>query len=222
MWLIRKFTLVRQKGHSTNTFRSYQLKNRNTNYANHFLDNKGNIVNDELKMLHTVDKGLKANMLKSLKTNRNKENQLKNSKTIIKVKKRHLTHTLKWNISQMLKLTIRSIFKDLIFFAGEHPAAMQHGGQLRLSNPPFVVALATLLAFRNNHHWGIAVTLPHSTCGSDVNTPVHSELDVLCKHLWLVLPPPWSYFILILYFIFKFVFIVSAQCFVVAFIEFQR
>ncbi|XP_011494288.1 PREDICTED: hemicentin-2-like [Ceratosolen solmsi marchali] len=35
---------------------------------------------------------------------------------------------------------------------GEHPAAMQHGGQLRLSNPPFVVMLATLLAFRNNRH----------------------------------------------------------------------
>ncbi|XP_008210347.1 hemicentin-2 [Nasonia vitripennis] len=33
---------------------------------------------------------------------------------------------------------------------GEHPAAMQHGGQLRLSNPPFVVMLATLLAFRNH------------------------------------------------------------------------
>ncbi|KAL7286545.1 hypothetical protein TKK_0019173 [Trichogramma kaykai] len=35
---------------------------------------------------------------------------------------------------------------------GEHPAAMQHGGQLRLSNPPFVVMLATLLAFRNHRH----------------------------------------------------------------------
>ncbi|XP_014204840.1 zwei Ig domain protein zig-8-like [Copidosoma floridanum] len=35
---------------------------------------------------------------------------------------------------------------------GEHTSAMQHGGQLRLSNPPFVVMLATLLAFRNHRH----------------------------------------------------------------------
>lgn len=32
-----------------------------------------------------------------------------------------------------------------IFFAGEYPAAMQHGGQLKLGNPPFVIFLALLL-----------------------------------------------------------------------------
>lgn len=36
---------------------------------------------------------------------------------------------------------------------GEHPAAMQHGGQLRLGNPPFVILLASLLAFLNHRHW---------------------------------------------------------------------
>ncbi|KAF7994232.1 hypothetical protein HCN44_003322 [Aphidius gifuensis] len=35
---------------------------------------------------------------------------------------------------------------------GEHPAAMQHGGQLRIGNPPFVILLASLLAFLNHRH----------------------------------------------------------------------
>ncbi|XP_011310736.1 neurotrimin [Fopius arisanus] len=35
---------------------------------------------------------------------------------------------------------------------GEHPAAMQHGGQLRIGNPPFVIFLASLLAFLNHRH----------------------------------------------------------------------
>ncbi|XP_015514039.1 zwei Ig domain protein zig-8 [Neodiprion pinetum] len=34
---------------------------------------------------------------------------------------------------------------------GEYPAAMQHGGQLKLANPPFVIFLASLLAFLNLH-----------------------------------------------------------------------
>ncbi|XP_015589179.1 hemicentin-2 [Cephus cinctus] len=33
---------------------------------------------------------------------------------------------------------------------GEHPAAMQHGGQLRLANPPFVIFLAISLTFLNH------------------------------------------------------------------------
>ncbi|XP_076758803.1 neurotrimin [Xylocopa sonorina] len=35
---------------------------------------------------------------------------------------------------------------------GEHPAAMQHGGQLRLANLPFVMISTTLLAFLNHRY----------------------------------------------------------------------
>ncbi|XP_044584865.1 neurotrimin [Cotesia typhae] len=35
---------------------------------------------------------------------------------------------------------------------GEHPAAMQHGGQLRLGNPPFVILLSSFLTFFNYRH----------------------------------------------------------------------
>ncbi|XP_015437222.1 PREDICTED: lachesin-like [Dufourea novaeangliae] len=35
---------------------------------------------------------------------------------------------------------------------GEHPAAMQHGGQLRLANLPFVLISTTLLAFLNHRY----------------------------------------------------------------------
>jgi len=34
--------------------------------------------------------------------------------------------------------------------AGEHPAAMQHGGQLRLANLPFVMISTTLLTLLNH------------------------------------------------------------------------
>lgn len=48
-------------------------------------------------------------------------------------------------------------------FAGEHPAAMQHGGQLRLGNPPFVMLLASILAFLNHGHWSTSVDISDAT-----------------------------------------------------------
>ena len=52
--------------------RSYRLKNRKSNFANHFLDNPNHIYTDDFKLLHTVDKGLKLNALESLEINKRK------------------------------------------------------------------------------------------------------------------------------------------------------
>lgn len=38
----------------------------------------------------------------------------------------------------------------LLILTGEHPAAMQHGGQLKLANLPFVMISTTLLTFLNH------------------------------------------------------------------------
>ena len=51
-------------------FRSYRLKNKKSNYANHLLDNTDHVSNRDYKILHTADKGLKLNALESMEINR--------------------------------------------------------------------------------------------------------------------------------------------------------
>ena len=73
-----KFTLVKRAGRLKNAecidehTRSFRLKNGKSNFANHFFDNPNDIYTDEFKMLHTADKGLKLNALKSLEINKRK------------------------------------------------------------------------------------------------------------------------------------------------------
>ena len=51
---------------------SYRLKNKKSNFANHFLDNPNHIYTDEFNILHTADKGLQLNALESLEINKRK------------------------------------------------------------------------------------------------------------------------------------------------------